>query len=141
MKYGLAILMIAAGLPALAQSIPTNVTTLIEQIGLEDAQWHPGEKRADLEGRLAGTWVEIDFHRGGALEEIEADHGGMFPASVIAPIVPAVLKSSPDYPADAQFSKIEFDKDQYEIEGRTAQGQWFEAEFNGAGRLEKWDAK
>lgn len=141
MKYGLAILMTAAGLPALAQSIPTNVTTLVEQIGLEDTQWHPGEKRADLEGRLAGVWVEIDFHWGGSFEEIEVDHCGMFPASVIAPVVPAVLASSPDYPEDAQFSKIEFDKDQYLIEGRTAQGQWFAAKFDGAGRLEKWDAK
>lgn len=133
--------LLAAGLPAASQEFPPAVSDLISRIGLEDTHWHPGQKRADLEGRLRDTWVEINFHRGGALEEIEAEHDGLFPASAIAAVVPDALKSSLDYPSDAEFEKIKFGREEYQIEGRTADGHWFEAEFDGSGHLRKWDRK
>jgi hypothetical protein len=139
MKHILTALFLTSGTTVMAQNMPSDVSDMIAKIRLEEVKWHPGDKQADLEGKLAGTWVEIDFHRDGGLEEIETKHGGLFPASAIAAIVPEVLASSADYPSDASFTKIEFDADQYEIEGRTAQGEWFEAKFDGRGRLEKWD--
>ncbi|MEF2074549.1 hypothetical protein [Consotaella aegiceratis] len=35
--------------------MPSDVAEIVSQIGLEAAEWHPGGKRADLEGRLSGT--------------------------------------------------------------------------------------
>lgn len=126
---------------ASAQDLPPKVAELVRQIGLKDLEWHPGDHQPDLEGRLSGTWVEINFRRGGSLEEIQAAHDGLFPAQEIEAAVPEALKKSPDYPADAAFSKIEFDRDQIKIEGRTMHGQWFEAKFDGSGHLEEWDKK
>ncbi|QEW23563.1 hypothetical protein LA6_005800 (plasmid) [Marinibacterium anthonyi] len=141
MKHILTLLLMTAGLPALAKDIPPAISDLISQLDLEAARWHPGDDRADLEGRLHGTWVEIDLHRNGTLEEIQAEHDGLIPASAIAVLVPTALRSSPDYPADAFFEKIEFDRDAFEIRGRTAGGRWFEAKFDGSGHLTKWDIK
>ncbi|MEF2074550.1 hypothetical protein [Consotaella aegiceratis] len=41
---------------------------------------------------------------------MEAEHGDLFAAEAIAKVVPQVLKGGADYPADAEFSKIEFDR-------------------------------
>lgn len=124
---------------AQAQEMPAHVSDIVGKLALTDVQWHPGAHRADAEGRLGSAWVELDFDRSGALDEIEAEHGGLFPASAIAAVVPQPLLDNVQYPADAEFSKIEFNRDKIEIDGRTAAGVWFEAEFSPRGEMLKWD--
>lgn len=135
----LALVLLAS--PVLAQEMPQDVAQIVSRIGLEDARWHPGRERADRDGRLGDTRVELDFHRGGALEEIEAHHDGLFDAAQVEPVLPEAMKQSADYPRGARFSKVELKDDEFELEGRTADGAWFEAEFDRHGRLEKWDRK
>ncbi|MBN9671533.1 hypothetical protein [Roseibium aggregatum] len=123
-----------------AQPLPEPVEHLVQEIGLQEVSWHPGRKQPDLEGRLpGGIRVEIDFHHGFELEEIEADHHGLFKVDLIEAVLPSHFKDSPDYPHGALISKIELKDDEIEIEGKTADGQWFEAEYDRSGSLRKWE--
>lgn len=127
--------------PVLAQDIPADIMAFAETIGLEEVRWHPGREQADLDGILGGTPVELDFHRDGALEEIEGRHDGLFDAALVEPVLPQALIQSADYPKGAQLTKVELKEDEYELEGRTAEGAWFEAKYRRDGTLEKWERK
>lgn len=142
MKRYLTPLFLFVSSSAFAQDIPNAVANLISDIGLEQADWHPGRERPDLEGYLpGGTYVEFDFNHSNEIEEIEAAKDGFFNATLIAKIVPQVLKDSPDYPRDAKFQKVELGQDKFEIKGLTAEGDEFEAKYDGTGQLEKWERK
>jgi hypothetical protein len=126
-------------LPALAQTLPDHATSIVEQLKLTEVRWHPGDKQADMDAILAGVPVEIDFHRNGQLDEIEADHG-MVPLSALAPLLPTSLAAQTSLTADALVEKIEFDTE-IDMNGRLASGAEFEAEFSRSGALIELDVK
>lgn len=110
-----------------------------DRLGLTEVSVHPDDKGADLEGRLpGGLWIELDFHRDGSLEDLEADKHALIPVSEVVAVLPEALLSADRFPADALFEKIELEDDGYEIEGRDAQGRWFKADYDRHARLEEW---
>lgn len=127
------------GMPA-AQELPQSVMGL----GLSDIQIRQKprvEYGRDVYGTLpGGARVEIELDRNGAIEDIKAREGRLFPIAAIRSLVPAPVLGSPSWPADATLERIEFERDgRIEIEGRLADGRKFEAEFAADGRLIDFD--
>lgn len=129
--------------PALAgaQELPAAAG----QLGLTDVETVARGQRQDAGGQVrkihgtlpGGVRVEIEFDRGGKVEEIEALERGAFAAGAVETLIPAPVRAHPHYPGDALFRKVEFDDDdrQIDIEGRWQDGRRFEAEFAPDGRL------
>ncbi|WP_138471129.1 hypothetical protein [Poseidonocella sp. HB161398] len=137
----LAGLCLAAPVPAQEfhlQRGPEIMDNVIAALGITDARIHPDDKGPDASGHLpGGTLVELDFHRGGEFEEIEAP-GSLAPVAEIAAVVPKAVRDLPQWPADGSFEKFEIERDKIELEGRDASGRWFKAEFDPRGRLLEW---
>ena len=96
------------------------------------------DRDQDLRGVLpGGETVKIELDWNGAVEEIESATHRPFPASAVAAALPRALTSGPDWMADAQLWKVEFDDDDrsVELEGVDADGFEFEAEYDASGRL------
>ncbi|MAA97242.1 hypothetical protein [Stappia sp.] len=128
--------------PAFAQNADTE--SVIRTLGLSDTSIHPKRERhhgTTIDGRLpGGTRVEVELEGDGSVEEIEArDRQGFSPSAVVS-LIPAAVRDNASYPADAMFHKVELDdRDHIEIEGRSADGRLFEAEFARDGRLIEMD--
>ena len=119
---------------ALAQD--DRASALIDTLGLTEPRFEDDRRNPDLHGALpGGVQVEIEFHRDGSVEEIEAAGREPFPASAIAPLLPEAVRNAPEWPADARLWSIEFDADGIEIEGVDASGRAFESEFASDGSL------
>ncbi|WP_339952211.1 hypothetical protein [uncultured Albimonas sp.] len=128
--------LLAAPLAVLASGGAAADAAIVERLGLTEARFEEDRRNPDLHGTLpGGVRVEIEFHRDGSLDEIEATGQQPFPAAAIAPALPAAVRSAPDWPADARLWSVEFDADGVEIEGIDAAGRSFEAEFAPDGRL------
>ncbi|WP_172331733.1 hypothetical protein [Mangrovicoccus sp. HB161399] len=111
---------------------------VISALGITDARLHPDDEGPDVSGHLpGGTLVELDFHRDGEFEEIEAP-GSLAPVAEIAAVVPQAVRVLPQWPADGSFKKFEIERDKIELEGRDAAGRWFKAEFDPRGLLLEW---
>ncbi|MBP1806355.1 energy transducer TonB [Rubellimicrobium aerolatum] len=139
----------ALALPLLAASLSAQdassaaLPDVVAQLGLTEveAHSHRGEGR-HLQGRLPeGAWVEVDLHRDGRVEEVEAHDGDGFPIAAVAALVPEAVRASPSFPAEARLHKLDWDGDRIEIEGRDGEGREFEAEFATDGRLIEMDVE
>ncbi|MDO5614157.1 MAG: hypothetical protein Q4G14_13085 [Paracoccus sp. (in: a-proteobacteria)] len=129
----------ALALPVMAQDTARPQLTADEAISalqLTDVT----RRGNDLSGTLpGGQIVELDFDRNGHLEEIEARNPRLIPISAVAAILPETLRNAERFPIDGEFEKIDFDHDSTEIEGRDAQNRPFEADYDTAGNLLKWE--
>lgn len=146
MKYLTAPLL--AGLlvsPAIGQETAPDraaIQKVAQTLSLSKTDINPGNRRGpDLEGTLpGGVRIEIDFHRDGSLEEIEASHSRPAPVSEVRAVLPEVLLNADRFPVNGVFESIEFKDDGFEIDARDAEGRWFEAEYAPNGALREWDA-
>ncbi|WP_186424483.1 hypothetical protein [Pannonibacter sp. I15F10I1] len=142
MQLRAAILSITAALPLLCTPATAQVSDsqLIGMMGLTDVSVKDKQMQhgRELRGRLAdGTWIEAEFRSNGELEEIESKNGG-FPIASVSALLPDAVKANPSFPHGATLRKLEFGS-KIEMEGRTAEGRKFEAEFSSDGTLLEFD--
>ena len=118
------------------------VEAAAETLGLTDTTVQPEARGPDLIGTLpGGAQVELDFHQGGSVEEIEAAENSYAPIAEVTDLLPDVLKDAERFPADGEFESIDLDNDGFDIEGRDADGTRFEAEYDAEGALLEWEAQ
>jgi hypothetical protein len=140
----LSILAIAGSLAATDMASAQDLPQSVNDLRLTDIEIR--EKPVAKYGRRVlgtlpgGARIEIELDGKNAIEDIEARGSGLFPISEIRDLVPAPVRDSPGWPADAQLEKIEFESDgRVEIEGRLVDGREFEAEFSAEGLLLDFD--
>ncbi len=123
--------------PAAASALEGPAARVVDVLGLSDARYEDDRRNPDLLGALpTGEPVQVEFSRSGAVEEIEAPGRGDFPAEAVAPLLPAAVRNSPDWPAEARLWAVDLEDDgAVEIEGMTPDRRPFEAEFAPDGRL------
>ncbi|MDS9469886.1 hypothetical protein RGQ15_20225 [Paracoccus sp. MBLB3053] len=115
-----------------------DIRQMAQELSLTDLDVHPDEKGSDATGTLpSGTRVELDLHRNGKLDKIEARGHQTMPLADLMPLMPTQF-SAPSLTPQSPITKLEFDDDHLEIEGRTGDGQEFKAEFSASGRLLEW---
>ncbi|PRX08499.1 UNVERIFIED_ORG: hypothetical protein BCL66_11035 [Martelella mediterranea] len=107
-------------------------------LSLTDLDVHPDDKGSDAVGTLpGGARVELDVHRDGSIDKVEAVGHRTAPLSELMPVLPAGL-SAPKLTPKSRIFKIELDDDHIEVEGRDDNGQKFKAEFTASGHLLEW---
>ncbi|MGV1989189.1 hypothetical protein ACQZ5N_21440 [Agrobacterium sp. 22-221-1] len=119
-------------------NLSAQAAAIVRQLGLSDIDVYNNPGHGEhVRGKLPdGSWVKVDFDRRRALEEVESDDHTGFKAKAVESLIPAAVRASPSYPADALLWKVEFDDDdRIEMKGRRTDGMRFEAEFTTDGRL------
>lgn len=140
---GLAVMLATPGLAQHGHGDPDPdaMRATAERLALSEVRIHPQDEGPDLSGRLpGGAWIELDFHRDGTLEDLQAEEDRPAPIAEVAAMLPDPLLAGDRFPRDARFERIELDDDGFELEGRDAEGRWFKAEYDRDGRLEEWEA-
>lgn len=116
------------------------IDAVATQLSLTEVQRHPDLHGSDLLGTLpGGVRVEIDIDHDGSVDKIETRGRSLAPLADIAALLPAAVTSAAQFPADALFEEIDFDRTEIEIEGRLADGTAFDATFATDGTLLDWD--
>ncbi|WP_134680431.1 hypothetical protein [Paracoccus ravus] len=126
---------VLAAQPAIAQ---TSAPDEVRALKLSEVILHPDERGPDASGTLpGGVRVELDYHRDGRLEEVEAKDRDLLPFEAVAPVLPEPMRADARL-AGAGLEQIEFDDDGIEIEGRDRDGNRFKAEYSASGALQDW---
>lgn len=118
--------------------VADDVRQVAQALSLVDLDVHPDTKGPDATGTLpGGTRIELDLHANGALDKIEARGQQTMPLSDLTPLLPADF-SAPHLTSESRITKVEFEDDHLEIEGRTSEDREFKAEFTRSGHLLEW---
>lgn len=137
MKYLLPVVALVIGLPAVAQDLPSSVSSL----SLADMQVEAKRKGTEITGTLpSGTRIEIELHADGTLKEIETKGQGFFTLTELGDLIPAGLGRLKSIPAYAQLTSLEVERDgSYDLEGYDDQGRDFDAEISPTGDELKYE--
>lgn len=115
------------------------ISRMAETLSLSEVRIHPDDRGPDLTGRLpGGAMIEIDVHRDGSLDKIEAEGSELAPIAEVVAILPQPLIGAEGFPSDGRFEEIDLDDGEFEIDGRDAEGRRFEAEYTASGQLKEF---
>lgn len=128
----------AAFLAAAAPSHADDLPKAVVELGLKNTQLHHRDHFGiSVRGEFAdGNLVEVHLDSDGHVHQVESENHTGFKASDVVILIPDAVRSQPTYPTDGTFYRVELDHgDKIEIEGLTAGGQEFKAEFRSDGQV------
>lgn len=100
------------------------------------------DRERRIGGRLAdGSELRVEYDRQGRINEVETNRDGTLPVDLLTRILPAALLETPEYKGIARVTQVEFDENEVQIEGYSADGAKIEIDASPAGEIFSFERK